>query len=102
MIHWLWLALALIATGVGQICFKAYAISKRNSLLAATAVSFCFAPPSTYMALLHIPLSTVYTSTAIVQFGIVVMSMLLFGERFRPLQWAGLALILLGVFIFNI
>lgn len=101
MTPWFWLGMALAATGVGQVLFKAHAMTRRTSLLAATVLSFCMAPPASYLALRGLPLSTVYVSTALTQLGVVLLSMLLFEERYVPVQWLGLGLILAGVVVFN-
>lgn len=99
---WIWLGLALAATAVGQILFK-YA-SARRSLAFTLAVIACFgvATLSAFMALQVLSLATVYVSTAICQVVVVLAAMVLFGDHYRPRQWAGLTLILFGVVVFNV
>lgn len=101
MSHWLWLLLALLATAGGQVLFK-YASDRRSRSLVATAIMlFCLAPPASFLALRGLGLATVYVSTVLAQLLAVLAAMVLFGERYSRAQWAGFALILIGVGIFN-
>lgn len=97
----LWLVLALTATAVGQLLFKYASTHQSRPWTLAAAASFCVAPPASYMALHSLSMATVYVSTAVVQLAVVLVSMLVFHERYNPRQWIGLGLILLGVIIFN-
>lgn len=98
---WLWLALALLATAVGQLVYK-YASMQQSWRLTVLAVAiFCIAPVGAFMALHSLSLATVYVSTALSQLLVVLGSMALFRERYRLRQWLGFAAILAGVMVFN-
>jgi len=102
MTAWAWLAIALLATAVGQIVFKLAADRRSRGLSIAAAATFCLAPPASFFALRGLSLGTVYVSTAITQVLVVVAAMWCFGERYTRLQWTGLSLILAGVVLFNL
>lgn len=99
---WLWLALAIAATAAGQLLFKRASVKRSRTLTLAAIVAFCIAPAAAYLALHSLSLATVYISTAISQFIVVVTSITIFGERYDARQWTGLAMIIVGVVIFNL
>lgn len=99
---WLWLALALAATATGQLAFKSASTRGSRWLLLLAIATFGIAPPASYMALRGLSLATVYVSTAISQLVVVLVSIALFGERYVLRQWLALALILVGIAVFNL
>ena len=98
---WAWLAVALLATAIGQLVFKHASLRRSRSGTIAAAAIFCVAPVASFLALRQLSIATVYVSTALSQIIVVMMSLELFQERYSGRQWAGLALILAGVVIFN-
>ena len=102
MTGWFWLALALLATALGQLLYKWSALRHSRILVCAAIACFCIAPIASYLALRSMSLATVYVSTAISQLVVVFGSMISFGERYGFRQWFGLALILAGVIVFNL
>lgn len=102
MSGWAWLAIAIAATAVGQLCFKHASMKRSRAFTLYAIVSFCIAPVGAFMALHSLSLATVYICTAISQLFVVLASMALFGERYNRQQWTGLVLILAGVVLFNL
>lgn len=102
MSGWSWLAIAIIATAVGQLLFKHASVTRSRRYTLYAIIAFCMAPIGAFVALHTLSLATVYISTAISQLFVVLASMALFGERYNHRQWAGLALILAGVILFNL
>ena len=101
MTGWVWLALALLATALGQLLYKTASLHGSRVRLGVAVACFCIAPIASYLALRSLSLATVYVSTAISQLLVVVLSMASFGERYGSRQWLGLGLILVGVVVFN-
>lgn len=97
-----WLAASLACTAAAQLAFKAYFRTRHWWTLAATVALFLLVPYTTYNALRGLPLATVYVATAISQLLVVVLSLLLMGERYTPRQYAGFALVLVGIVIYNL
>jgi len=102
MSGWIWLAIAIIATAIGQLLFKHASMTRSHLYTLYAIIAFCMAPIGAFMALHTLDLATVYISTAISQIFVVLASMLLFGERYNRKQWTGLTLILVGVILFNL
>lgn len=101
MSGWTWLAVAIVATAVGQLFYKRASTARSRRLTVVAVGFFCLAPPSAYMALQQLSLVTVYVSTVISQLIVVMVSLTLFRERYSPRQWMALALILAGIIVFN-
>ena len=100
---WSWLAVTLLATAIGQLGFKHASLRRSRRETIAAAAIFCAAPIASFLlALRQLSIATVYVSTALSQIIVVMMSLKLFQERYSGQQWAGLALILAGVVIFNL
>lgn len=102
MTGWAWLVLALLATAMGQLVFKQASERRSRARTVAAVALFCLVPLASYFALHTLSLATVYVSTAFTQILVVVVAMLCFGERYSAIQWAGFALILAGVVVFNL
>lgn len=99
---WGWLAIAIAATAAGQVLFKHASIAHSRKFTFGAIAAFCLAPIGAFLALHSLSLATVYVCTAISQLLVVMASMVLFGERYDHKQWTGLALILIGVIVFNL
>lgn len=99
---WSWLAIAIVATAVGQLLFKHASVTRSRAFTMYAIVAFCIAPIGAFMALHSLRLATVYICTAISQLFVVLASMVLFGERYDQRQWSGLVLILAGIILFNL
>jgi drug/metabolite transporter (DMT)-like permease len=97
-----WLAASLLCTALAQLTFKAFFRSKRWSWLAGTIALFTLVPYTTYRALQGLPLATVYVATTISQLLVVGVSLALMGEHYSRRQWAGFALVLAGVLVYNL
>jgi multidrug transporter EmrE-like cation transporter len=102
MTGWAWLVLVLLSTAAGQLLFKQASERRSRGMTVGAVALFCLTPPASYFALHTLSLATVYVSTAITQILVVVVAMLLFGERYSTMQWAGFVLILAGVATFNL
>lgn len=102
MSGWFWLALALVATALGQLLYKDASVRRSRTRLFGAIACFCAAPVAAYLALRSLSLATVYVSTAISQLIVVFGSMISFGERYGPRQWLGLTFIVAGVIVFNL
>jgi multidrug transporter EmrE-like cation transporter len=98
---WSWLAVALLATAIGQLVYKHASLHRSRRGTIAAAGIFCVAPVAAFLALRQLSIATVYVSTALSQIIVVVMSLKVFHEKYSGQQWAGLVLILVGVVIFN-
>jgi len=97
-----WLCMSLVATALAQLAFKFFFQSHRRVFLAGAIGLFLMVPYTTYNALKGLPLSTVYIATAASQLLVVLVSLLALGERYTPRQYAGLALVLTGIVLFNL
>lgn len=96
-----WLAGSLLCTAAAQLAFKAHARAPDRRLLVATIGLFLLVPYTTYNALRGLPLGTVYVATAVSQLLVVLLSLALMGERYTLRQYAGFAMVLLGVVVYN-
>lgn len=96
-----WLAASLVSTAVAQVAFKAYFRRRDLAVLALAVAMFLLVPWTTYQALHGLTLATVYVATAASQLLVVVMSLLLLGERYTRRQAVGFCLVLAGVILFN-
>ncbi len=96
-----WLAIALVTTALAQVAFKLYFMKRDWRLIIVATALFAMAPYATYRALETLALATVYVATAASQLLIVVLSLAVLGERYAPRQYAGLALVLAGIVLYN-
>jgi drug/metabolite transporter (DMT)-like permease len=96
-----WLAASLLCTAVAQLAFKAYARKPDRWLLAVTIGLFVLVSYANYNALRGLPLGTVYVATAVSQLLVVLLSLVMLGERYTPRQYIGFAVVLLGVVVYN-
>jgi drug/metabolite transporter (DMT)-like permease len=97
-----WLAASLACTALAQIAFKLYFRARARPWLAAAVLLFLLVPFTTYNALKGLSLATVYVATAVSQLLVVAISLLLLGERYSSRQYAGFALVLAGVMLYNL
>ena len=97
-----WLCISLLATALAQLAFKSFFSARRGLLLATAIALFLVVPYTTYNALKGLPLATVYVATAATQLLVVVLSLVVLGERYTSRQYAGLGLVLVGIVIFNL
>ena len=97
-----WLAASLLSTALAQLGFKAYFRSRNWAWLVATIGLFALVPYTTYRALQGLPLATVYVATTLSQLLVVGVSLALMGEHYSRRQWAGFALVLAGVLLYNL
>jgi drug/metabolite transporter (DMT)-like permease len=97
-----WLGASLLCTAAAQIAFKSYFRTYRWWTLVGTIGLFLLVPYTTYNALRGLPLATVYVATAVSQLLVVLLSLLLMGERYSPRQYIGFALVLFGIVIYNL
>lgn len=96
-----WLAASLFSTAVAQVAFKAYFRQRQRAILAIALLMFLLVPWTTYKALHGLTLATVYVATAASQLLVVLLSLLLLGERYSRRQAIGFCLVLAGVILFN-
>lgn len=105
-----WLILFALAMTVGQLLFKqaATAIAGRSGIEAVRALA---ATPSIWVALAiygaatvlwvwlltRVPLSRAYPFAALAMILVPLASMLIYGDRVRPLFWVGSLLVVVGV-----
>lgn len=97
-----WLAFSLVATALAQVAFKFYFKRRNIGWILLAVTMFAAVPYTTYMALRGLSLSTVYVATAASQMLVVMLSMVLLGERYTSRQAAGFVLILAGIALFNL
>ena len=102
MTAWIALTLCLLCTVGAQLCFKAYHLRHHRMLLWMALALFAAAVPSTMFAVRDLGIARVYVAAALTYVAAPLLAIRLFGERFGRLQAAGLALIVVGVIVYNL
>lgn len=95
------LVFALMATAVGQLLFKMYYVRGKKIYLTAAFGTFVMVPLFSYLALLNLTLAYVYMSTALIHVMVLYLSYWFLREELAPTQYISVALILVGIIVFN-
>ena len=102
MIGWAALLASLLATIGAQLFFKDYHLRRRRSHLLLAIVLFTAAVPCTMLAVRYFGIGRVYIATALSYAATPAAAVYLFHERMNRMQVAALALIVAGVFAYNV
>ncbi|MBN1837622.1 MAG: hypothetical protein JW820_17325 [Spirochaetales bacterium] len=98
-------AQVLLKRGVDRLVtrrgFRALLASVSPALLGGGAALLA-APPLYFLALTRLELGLAFAATALTQGVVAVAGRLLLGERLRPLQLAGVGLVLAGLLVWNL
>lgn len=95
------LAVALLATSIGQLLFKLHYQRPGSRYLYGALGTFILIPPVTYLALINISLAAVYMSTALSNILVLVMSRIVLKERITRRHAIAATLIIIGIIVFN-
>lgn len=101
MSGWLFLALTIAATVVGQLAYKQFYLSHRKPYVAIAIVLFCAAVVCTYFAVRSLGIGRVYVGAALTYVITPLAGRQLFGERLARSHFAALGLIVAGVIVYN-
>lgn len=102
MMPWIALALSLACTVGAQLGYKAYHLRRRPALLLLTLALFALAVPSTMLAVRGLGVGRVYATAALAYVAAPLLAIRMFGERMSLFQATGLALIVVGVVVYNL
>jgi len=96
------LAIDLAAIAVSQVLYKSYFTDRNPVKLFGCLALFAVIPPASYYALQNIGVHYVYTSTAISQVLIIILARYILSESISRKKATAVALIVLGVLLFNL
>jgi drug/metabolite transporter (DMT)-like permease len=96
------LTASLVATVGAQLFFKAYHLRKRRIYLLLAVLLFATAVPFTMLAVRFFGIGRVYIIGALSYVAAPAAAVYLFRERMNHLQVAALALIAVGVVVYNL
>lgn len=102
MISYLYLGIAILCTGGGQILYKYYVNKKKIIYLILTLISFVLIPVFNYLALKGLSYDTVYMAAAFTIAMVLGMSVLLLNEKINKVQLGGAILIMIGIVVYNL
>lgn len=95
--------LMVVFTGAGQLFFKNYyRLDKKFLMLVLAGGSFVLAIISNFLALKKLPVDVTYMATSLTIVMVLLISTLVWNERFSKIQWLGSALIIAGIIVYNI
>lgn len=95
-------ATILAATSAAQVLFKLHHVARSPRALVAAVALFVAVVPLSYLAVRQVGLATLYVFMSL-SYGIVAfLGQRLFGERVPRMQAAGIALVVLGCFVYNL
>ena len=98
---YLFLALTVLATTLGQLSFKKCYISHQRIYQLIAVVLFILVVPCTYLAVRQLGIGRVYIGAAASYVLAPVLARQFFHDKINGRQWIALALILSGVIIYN-
>jgi len=102
MIAYIYLGIAILCTGGGQILYKYYANEKKIIYLIFTLLAFILIPVFNFLALKGLSYDTVYMAAAFTIAMVLGMSVLLLNEKINKVQLGGATLIMVGIVVYNL
>ncbi len=102
MSGWLFLGATVLTTVAAQLAFKQYHRGHRRLLLFTAIAMFTLAVPCTYLAVRDLGIGRVYVGAALAYVITPLVARRIFAEHLERSQLAALALILVGVIVYNL
>lgn len=96
------LAISVLFTAFSQVFYKKYFLSKKKCFLFYSFILFSFIPFTSYVALINLPLSYVYSCASFVYVIVLVCAKYLLGEQINKKMIFACSMIVLGIIIFNV
>ncbi len=96
---YLLLLISVFTASFGQVFFKMSGARLTSPLLYLGFILYGFSAFLWIYALKYLPLSRVYPFTFLTFALVLVLSYLIFGERLSPINFVGIALIVVGVYL---
>lgn len=101
IISYICLVISVLFTAFSQVFFKKYFLSKKKYFLFYTLLLFSFIPFTSYVALINLPLSYVYSCASLVYVIVLVCAKYFLGESINKKLIFSSIMIILGILIFN-
>lgn len=102
MINYIYLACSVIFTALGQLFYKLFWQDRKIVFLILTIISFVLVPFFNYLALIQIPLDVVYMFMSNNIVLVLLLSVIILGEKMYYKQYIGAGIIILGIVIYNL
>lgn len=100
-LSYLCLAISVFFTAFAQIFYKKYFLSKKKYCLFYSLLLSAFVPFTTYLALINLKLSFVYSFTSFIYVIVVICAKYFLNESISKTIFLASMIIIMGVIIFN-
>lgn len=99
-IQYIYLALAVTCTALGQLFYKKYVMEKLRAHLLCALTLFTATPALNYLALKRLSIDLVYIATSATILMVVILSKITLKEKTTLRHWLGCMIISTGIVIY--